>query len=484
VLAIAAIVYGGVLAHTIRAFEVLRRVDLALRRSPHVHIFGSGEYLQDARLRPRDECTYHHIPQISSPRLLDAYRKGRRTPYESTDEFETAVINYTRVLGELNDNNFGLYLVDCPDQACAVALDFLVDLGIISQSKIVYVVNADWTIFRSTRLHIPIGHPFLAGLRCLTKFLGTDRQSAALAACDRFIVPFVARPAFRLAAERANRVRRRLERSYTASLPKAGRTRYRDVRQLFTGVRYNTLLFPDWNYFSPTRPNNGLYIGPISSSPRVPAPANLSAFLRRAASLKRRIVYLTMGSTGDRSILGRLLAYFGSPYNCSYAVVCNDALFEFSNSPQATRWENVYCVPFLPGEDVAKHADLLIFHGGRTTFYQMLSATMELATDRQRLRRRPMLVISTHADQEDVGRLVVSARMGMHLPTNWLKAEMAGETSEFTVIAELLGQLTESGRNPVGDTVPWELYRTALREEAKGSWAHNLAKQVDPSVHK
>lgn len=118
------------------------------------------------------------------------------------------------------------------------------------------------------------------------------------------------------------------------------------------------------------------FVGPIAWSPVAEKPAWWNAVVDSA----RPIVYLTLGSSGEASVLPVLiegLAGLGGTVLVATAgrTVLNQKL------------GNVYTEKFLPGADAASLADLIVCNGGSPTTYQALAAG------------KPVLGIPSNLDQ-------------------------------------------------------------------------------------
>jgi len=111
-----------------------------------------------------------------------------------------------------------------------------------------------------------------------------------------------------------------------------------------------------------SKPTNHSYIGPVHWSPDIPMPQAL-----RDLSGKEKIVYISMGSSGNASIIPKLVDSLRA-IDCE-VVVCttNGAL-----SVECDR-DGVYVEPLVPGNEMSRIADLVICNGGSPTAYQALN---------------------------------------------------------------------------------------------------------------
>ena len=149
-----------------------------------------------------------------------------------------------------------------------------------------------------------------------------------------------------------------------------------DMRHVY--VDGDAVLYADVPELVPLRrrPEGHHFVGPIPWSPVAEKPAWWNAVVESA----RPIVYLTLGSSGDASVLPVLvegLAALGGTVLVATAgrTVLNQKL------------GNIYAEKFLPGADAASLADLVVCNGGSPTTYQALAAG------------KPVLGIPSNLDQ-------------------------------------------------------------------------------------
>lgn len=163
----------------------------------------------------------------------------------------------------------------------------------------------------------------------------------------------IARPvAFALHCRPLNRVRQRhglpalghdLRRVYTD----ADHVLYADVPELFPGV---------------TLPPEHHFIGPVPWSPPVPAPS-----WWQQLDAARRVIYITLGSSGQAQLLAPVLAAL-STLDASLIVSTAGATVA-----QALP-SNAYGALYLPGNAAAARSSLVICNGGSPTSHQALAA--------------------------------------------------------------------------------------------------------------
>ncbi len=217
--------------------------------------------------------------------------------------------------------------------------DFRLSLSVSARlAGVPYValINAYWSPYVRQRYTVP-SLP-------LTRFL-------PIALADTLFK--LARPlAFALHTIPLNRVRRRhglpslgwdLNRVYTD----ADHTLYADVAELF----------PPHDL-----PSSHRFIGPVLWSPPLPLPP-----WWQQLPPERPLVYVTVGSSGQGAILPAVLqALAGLPVTVLAATVGRVALDQVP--------DNARVADFLPGEEAARRAALVICNGGSPTSHQALAA--------------------------------------------------------------------------------------------------------------
>ncbi|MCB0322093.1 MAG: hypothetical protein KDD69_00935 [Bdellovibrionales bacterium] len=138
-----------------------------------------------------------------------------------------------------------------------------------------------------------------------------------------------------------------------------------------TGFTYaDRTLYADTPSLAPTvgRPVTHRYIGPIAWSPDGTLPQWWESFVE-----SKRLLFVTLGSSGDRSIIP-LLAQAFAEMDVRVVIAAGGAL-EVGSLP-----ENVRVVPFLPGALAAAQAAVVVTNGGSPSSYQALSCGAPLVT--------------------------------------------------------------------------------------------------------
>lgn len=122
-------------------------------------------------------------------------------------------------------------------------------------------------------------------------------------------------------------------------------------------------IFPDIPYLTPTRdlPERQRYIGPVLWAPDVPLPGWWSELPDDVP-----LVYVTLGSSGQVRALPRVLEALAElPVTAVVATAGRVSAGELPGNVRATE--------FVPGDQVARRAAVVICNGGSTTGYQALA---------------------------------------------------------------------------------------------------------------
>ena len=155
---------------------------------------------------------------------------------------------------------------------------------------------------------------------------------------------------FQLFARPLNVVRRRY------GLPPLG-----DLLELLTYGDYT--VHPDVSELTPLRgaPHSHVFLGPVLWSAAVACPA-----LAQLGG-KRPLVYVTLGSSGHLAALNAVLDGLGA--------LDVDVLLATAGRVRPMNLPaNVHVADFVPGDEAARRASLVVCNGGSTTAYQALAA--------------------------------------------------------------------------------------------------------------
>jgi UDP:flavonoid glycosyltransferase YjiC (YdhE family) len=212
--------------------------------------------------------------------------------------------------------------------------------------------------------------------------------------------------AFRLHCLPLNRARRE------NGLPSLGR----DLRRVYADADH--VAYPDIQQLFPIErlPLNHGYLGPILWSPPVPKPAwweDLPA--------ARPIVYVTMGSSGQSSVLAMVLRGLES---LPVTVIASTA----DAATPSERHANSYIAGYLPGSEAAARSDLVICNGGSLTCQQALATGV------------PVIGIASNMDQFLNMDALVRAGVGLTLRADRIDPQRIGQVAEKALGAGLLAR--------------------------------------------
>jgi UDP:flavonoid glycosyltransferase YjiC (YdhE family) len=175
-----------------------------------------------------------------------------------------------------------------------------------------------------------------------------------------------------------------------------------DLRRTYTDADY--LLYADVPELIPTfdPPASHRYIGSILWSPKVEVPAWWHLQIERRSP---PIVYVTLGSSGDYTLLPLLLeALAVQPVRVFLATAGRAALDDLP--------ENVFAAEFLPGLEASSHACLVICNGGSPTTSQALAFGV------------PVLGIPSNLDQYLNMEYIRQTGVGEYLRADSLTADL------------------------------------------------------------
>ena len=134
-----------------------------------------------------------------------------------------------------------------------------------------------------------------------------------------------------------------------------------DLREVYTHADYT--LYADSEDLIPMTdlPENHVFIGPLLWSAKVSLPSWWDTL-----PLDKPVVFITLGSSGDSSVLPMLLDTFNK---MAVTVLCVTA----KNIDLDNSYSNVFIADFLPAELVVKKADIVICNGGSPMVYQSIA---------------------------------------------------------------------------------------------------------------
>jgi UDP:flavonoid glycosyltransferase YjiC (YdhE family) len=286
-------------------------------------------------------------------------------------------------------------------QPSLIVGDFRLSLSIsapVSRIPHATLINAYWSPFRrEQRFPVP-DHPII---RLLGEELTEQYFPKAIGKVfDHFAAPI-------------NAVRKRY------GLPRVG-----SLQQVLVQGDYT--LYPDTPRLVPTEgaPAHHGYLGPVLWSPPV-------AFDERSLTGddSRPLVYVTLGSSGSTQVLPNLMSALGSlPVRVLLATA---GRAELGSLPK-----NVTAHAFVPGDQVARQAALVISNGGSTTGYQALAEGT------------PVLGLPSNLDQFLATQAIERTGAGLRV-----KARAASEAALRHAVVTLLSEpsYTRAAQSVAGD---------------------------------
>ena len=262
----------------------------------------------------------YEIPTITPDIFLNRLAKGQ--PLYTYDELASYVEAEIKMCKEL-----------LPD---LIVGDFRISLGITADYlRIPYVSlsNAHWSPYSTQPFPVPdLG---------IVKFLGVG--------LTKMLLPGVLPIIFRQHARAFNSLRRSF-----------GLEPVDGLKHLYTHGTWT--MYADIPSIAPTEylPENHRYIGPIIWSPDIELPS-----WWKEVPEGMPIIYVTMGSSGDISLLKSILDAIRKT-SC-IGLVATAGRINIAEAP------NLFISNYLPGIDVIKKASVVICSGGSATAYQALS---------------------------------------------------------------------------------------------------------------
>ncbi len=321
---------AATLAHVARPMVLAQGLDRAL----YEVCFACHPRYQE--LFPALEKPCIPLDSISSDSFLAALAKG--SPLYNEQRLTAYVEEDLAIIDQVKPN--------------LIVGDFRLSLSVSARlAGIPYmtITNAYWSPYSRPRYQIPE--------LPLTRLLGATLANPLF----RLIRPL----AFALHTQPLNRVRKRY------GLPSLGL----DLRRTYTDA--DTVLYADLAELIPTfdRPKNHHYIGPINWSPKIALPD----WWQRLPTNKP-LLYITLGSSGETRVLAEILHAI-SGLNV-HAMVASCGRGHLQAVP-----DNVSIADFLPGNEAAARADLVVCNGGSPTSMQAIG------------NEKPVLGIASNLDQ-------------------------------------------------------------------------------------
>lgn len=309
---------------------------------------------------PASITNVQEIFSISSEQFLVALAQGR--PLYDLATLRHYVSEDMRVMERVNPS--------------VVVGDFRLSLAVSARCmKVPYIslCNAYWSPYARPKFELP-SHP-------MVKAIGRHAASAIFRVARPFAFAYHALP--------MNRLRREFGLGDWSL----------DLRHVYTDADY--VAYADIPELIPTYglPDQHSYIGPVLWSPPVSLPSWWSAL---ATGLP--IIYVTMGSSGDAALMPQIIE--------ALAPLAASIVVSSAGMPiPAALPQNVYCADYLPGDVIAKRAQLVVCNGGSPTTQQALSEGV------------PVLGISSNMDQFLNMQFVVARGAGVRLRSDELRVD-------------------------------------------------------------
>jgi len=301
-----------------------------------------------------------HLDAIGTKAYLSAVATGKVVfPYDVLERYVREDLQHIRAVR--------------PD---VIVGDFRLSLAVsarLAQVPYVLISNAYWSPYSNTRIEIP-AHP-------ATKILGARTANALFRPISGLILGHHASPMNRL-----------LRAHGMAPLGP-------DLRKVFTEA--DITLFADVPELAPT--NAGApegryrYIGPVVWSPHL----SLPPFLEGRGRGDSKLVYVSLGSSGDMTVLSTICEALAALPNVE-SVVAGLGVRRFSQS------DRIHFVPMAPGDLLARISTAVICNGGSPGSHQAL------------LEGTPVLGIPTNLDQLLNMQGIVTNNVGMSIRSDCL----------------------------------------------------------------
>jgi UDP:flavonoid glycosyltransferase YjiC (YdhE family) len=334
------------------------------------------------------------VQSISSRAFLEALAKGR--PLYSSERLQQYVTEDLEVIKEIS-----------PD---LIIGDFRLSLSVSARlAGIPYmtITNAYWSPYARPHYRVPE--------LPITRLFGAGVAGALFK---------LARPlAFALHTLPLNLVRKHY------GLPSLGL----DLRRIYTDA--DQTLYADLPELIPTfeRPATHRYIGPINWSPSVALPP-----WWQELPTDKPIIYVTLGSSGQSELLPRVLQAL-APLPVT-VIVATAGLIQLERKPQ-----NVWVADYLPGEQAASRASLVICNGGSPTTMQALAVGVPVVGIASNL---DQYLNMSYLEQAGVGTLIRAGQTTVPRLRQLVEAMMGSDSYRDCAMA-VMGQVTTHGREGI-----------------------------------
>jgi UDP:flavonoid glycosyltransferase YjiC (YdhE family)/uncharacterized protein (DUF2141 family) len=162
----------------------------------------------------------------------------------------------------------------------------------------------------------------------------------------------------------------------------------------------DTVLYPDIPELCPltSAPKTHHFLGAVPWAPKLPVPADLPE-----EDAKKPLVYVTLGSSGDRSALPAVLEGMAD-------LPLQGVLATAGRKPPSKLPSNFKAFDYLPGDVLARRARFVVTNGGSSTGYQALAAGA------------PVLGVASNLDQYLAMDAITRAGAGLLVRAGGLKS--------------------------------------------------------------
>jgi MGT family glycosyltransferase len=328
------------------------------RRGHRVICAGAPRYLQDPAISHGHAYEYHELPDIDAEQGMEVLRNLFRLPsrrlIKAMVEAEVELLRRLRPDVLIVDFRMTMYLSAR-----------IVGIPVVSLLLGIWLQQHSAVQPTIIRTH--------ASSRWLKRLLGDKGVALLTPTALRLLVRYKTLPIVRTA------------RDY----------RLKPIKFLWDLLIGDFNLLLDTDAWSPMKrlPPNFQRVGPILWEPDLPLPAWVEGLDK-----SRPVVYVNFGSTAHRDLFRLIFTEFAdTPYQVIVATggQIDPKVFQIP--------ANFYVEKFLPVGKIMACADLVIYHGGAGTAYQVMNAGI------------PSLVIATHLDQEYQGMATETHQVGIFL---------------------------------------------------------------------
>lgn len=366
-----------VLAHISRTLEIAKR----LKRLGYEIIFAGREaYNKKSYINLIIDAGFDFVKMIDIDReyFMKLYKKGKFN-YLDSEAIRVFVDEQLRLINEINP----IAVVSDASRTARIAAK-LAGLPYISTT------NANWTIYSAAELRFPDNRMWMKIVRSILHFEKNRRRAEKVLlslVCPWYLKTW-SRPYLEFIKEKG--------------VPEDWlRPDYREVYG-----SDDLLLFLDTEDFAPTsedRPDYAHYVGPIVFNPKGDLPAGWRKRLLKGKREGKITVYFTMGSTGPEERFGifsdldrldklgtkimkksKFKGEFKKGFLDKFQYIVSGKGVERLHNPD----RGIFAAKFVPGLKAAGFSDVVVFHGGYQTLFQVLAAG------------KPMIVLPQWWDQE------------------------------------------------------------------------------------